>query len=125
MGRKKKQRACPTPAPADAERRVAQPAAEFGLGLGDMERYVARNTLRLGEDDDPRARAYLNPAGARYVVVAVDTAAGGENSDEAFVVFLPAFCVSTCHIHVDNPLEAWKHVMECIIPDVSSGCANR
>jgi hypothetical protein len=87
MGRKKKRPACP-PGPADAERRVTQPGAEFGLGLGDVERYAARHTLRLGEDDDPRARAYLNPAAARYVVVAVDTAAGGEHSDEAFVVFL-------------------------------------
>jgi DNA polymerase III epsilon subunit-like protein len=38
---------------------------------------------------------------------------------------LPSFCVSTCHIHVDNPLEAWKRpASKCMIPDVSSVCAN-
>lgn len=54
---------------------------------------MRRNTIHLKEEP---FRRFLDPDGgrARYVVIAIDPAAGGKESEEAFVIFL----VSGTHI---------------------------
>lgn len=81
----------------DNERPVHHPETIFGVGPAELQNYARRNTVRLDAAPNDGAanasadvRAYLDPTGARYVVVAVDTAAGGALSDEAFAVFLVA-----------------------------------
>jgi hypothetical protein len=73
------------PPTAVPERPVANPAVEFGVDRAAVRAYAAAQRVELVGNS-----VYLDPQKQRYVVVSVDTSAGGAHSDEAFAVFLVA-----------------------------------
>lgn len=70
-------------APPPVLRRVADVAAEFGVGLDAVTAYARSNGRSVSQ-----LWGSHTADGDRYIVVAVDTAGGGRRSDEAFAVFL-------------------------------------
>lgn len=63
--------------------RVASSALEFKMTPDVLDAFVANNTVDLERHSD-----FLDPDKRRYLVVSIDPAGGGEESEEAFIVFL-------------------------------------